>query len=127
MCEPDVRARTGLSVEEHQRRTIASVLELRALAPEIAWAPLLQSWTDGDYWRHAEQYERAGVDLRREARVGLGSVCRRQSTVRAGSSRRRSRPKAFGCTDSASSAAGFATARGTWRAPIRSRGRCTRG
>lgn len=77
MCEPVVRAQTGLSVAEHQCRTIASVLELRALAPEIHWIPVLQGHDPEDYLEHAEQYERAGFDLQGEPLVGLGSVCRR--------------------------------------------------
>lgn len=48
MCEPSVRARTGKSVAEHQTLTIRSVLELRSLAPEIAWAPVLQGYVADD-------------------------------------------------------------------------------
>lgn len=80
MCEPFVVAKTGLSVEEHQRRTVASVLELRSLAPELPWAPVLQGWSIADYWRHCEDYERAGIRLQDEPVVGVGSVCRRQGT-----------------------------------------------
>lgn len=79
MCEADCLSKTGLSVAEHQRRTIDSVLELRALAPEIQWIPVLQGVTAGDYLDHAEQYERGGVQLKHEPLVGLGSVCRRQN------------------------------------------------
>lgn len=79
MCEPSVRARTGLTVADHQQRTIESVLELRALAPEIYWVPVLQGQSALDYLQHAEDYERAGIDLRAEALVGLGSVCRRSN------------------------------------------------
>ncbi len=84
MAEPAIRERTGLSVAEHQRRTLDNLLELRALAPEVPWTPVLQGWSAGDYWRHVEQYDAAGIDLRREPLVGVGSVCRRQSSVRAG-------------------------------------------
>src|SRR5690606_6523505 len=45
MCEPWLISATGLTVEEHQRRTIESVLSLREQAPEIAWVPVLQGWT----------------------------------------------------------------------------------
>ena len=72
---------TGLSVEEHQRRTIEDFLELRRLAPEIPWIPVLQGWHVTDYWRHIEMYLKAGVDLRDEPLVGVGSVCRRQGTT----------------------------------------------
>jgi hypothetical protein len=80
MCEPAVLARTGLSVAEHQRRTVDSYLELRTLAPDLPWLPVLQGWVHGDYLRHLGAYARAGVDLAALPLVGLGSVCRRQET-----------------------------------------------
>jgi hypothetical protein len=83
MCEPDMLARTGLTVAEHQRRTTANYLELRALAPELPFIPVLQGWTPGEYFDHWEAYERAGVDLRAQPLVGVGTVCRRQNTLRA--------------------------------------------
>lgn len=83
MCEPVMIARTGLSVEIHQARTIESYLRLRDLAPELPWAPVIQGWTIGDYDRHADAYADAGVDLRALPVVGVGSVCRRQNTLSA--------------------------------------------
>lgn len=80
MCEPWLLRKTGLSIEEHQRRTVDSLLELRALAPEVLWAPVLQGWQRDDYVRHVDLYAAAGVDLTREPIVGLGSVCRRNAT-----------------------------------------------
>lgn len=82
MCEPEMVKRTGLSVEEHQRRTISNYLELRSRAPELPFIPVLQGWTQGDYADHVDAYEAAGVDLRAAPLVGVGSVCRRQSTIR---------------------------------------------
>jgi hypothetical protein len=70
---------TGLTVEEHQRRTIASVQELRALGAPVI--PVLQGWSLWDYLRHVEDYDRAGIDLTRETVVGVGTVCRRQQTT----------------------------------------------
>lgn len=81
MCEPDMLVRTGLSLEEHQRRTVASYLELRDLAPEVPWLPALQGFTGDDYLRCADGYDRAGVDLSLLGLVGLGSVCRRSGTA----------------------------------------------
>lgn len=88
MCEPIVIgggkvkgimfAGTGLSVAEHQRRTVDNLIELRSIAPEIPWAPVLQGWDRDDYRRCWDLYDRAGVDLCREPVVGVGSVCRRQ-------------------------------------------------
>lgn len=83
MCEPQIRRLTGRTIEEHQARTIESYLRLRGLAPDIPWAPVLQGWTVGDYQYHAAAYERAGVDLRAVPVVGVGSICRRQGTIRA--------------------------------------------
>jgi hypothetical protein len=80
MCEPIMLQRTGLSVLEHQERTVANFLELRGLAPDLPFVPVLQGWTLDDYLRHVEMYDCAGVDLRAERRVGLGTVCRRQAT-----------------------------------------------
>ncbi|GGT00072.1 deazapurine DNA modification protein DpdA family protein [Streptomyces violaceus] len=77
---PNVFVGTHLSVAEHQRRTVANFLELRSLAPELRIVPVLQGRTVPEYERCVELYERAGVDLRREPTVGLGSVCRLQST-----------------------------------------------
>ena len=84
MCEPAVIVRTGLTVAEHQRRTIDNVKELLDRAPELPWAPVIQGWTWGDYMRHADAYQAAGIDLSRFPAVGVGSVCRRQGTTRAG-------------------------------------------
>lgn len=80
MCEPFVLRKTGLTVEEHQRRTVANFLELRSLGPDLPIAPVLQGWRSVEYLEHAEAYARAGVDLSAEPVVGVGSVCRRQST-----------------------------------------------
>lgn len=79
MCEPFILQKTGLTVDEHQARTVASVLELRALGAPVI--PVLQGWSIGDYLRCEERYDKAGLDLRAEPVVGVGSVCRRQNTM----------------------------------------------
>jgi hypothetical protein len=90
MCEPIVLsggpaargivfAGTGLTIEEHQRRTVRNFLHLRKLLGEKV-IPVLQGWSLPDYWRCQDLYKAAGVDLRNERTVGVGSVCRRQST-----------------------------------------------
>lgn len=81
MCEPVMIARTGLSVIEHQRRTVESFIRLRHMAPEVPWMPTLQGHTIEDYLRCIDMFEAAGVDLGAEALVGLGSVCRRSGTL----------------------------------------------
>lgn len=83
MCEPFMVEKTGLSVEEHQRRTVANFLRLRdRLGPLVV--PVLQGWELPDYLRCAIRYEAAGIDLASEPVVGLGSVCRRQDMAVAG-------------------------------------------
>lgn len=87
MCEPFMLARTGLTVEEHQRRTVANFLRLRELwatygtHPECPVMPVIQGWEIDDYIRCVEMYEAAGVRLAEDYPVvGVGSVCRRQHT-----------------------------------------------
>lgn len=90
MCEPIVIAGgrvgrmvfvgTGLSVGEHQRRTVDNAVELSMLAPELPWRRVVQGYTRDDYLRCVDLYERSGIDLTGEPLVGLGSVCRRQAT-----------------------------------------------
>jgi hypothetical protein len=81
MCEDLVLDKTLGSVPLHQLRTVESYLELRDLAPELPWLPVLQGQQLDDYRRHIDMYTSAGVDLRRLALVGLGTVCRRQHTM----------------------------------------------
>lgn len=78
MCEPWIIEKTGLSVREHQERTVANYLELQGRGPFI---PVLQGWTLADYETCIDIYTDAGVDLTAEPLVGLGTVCRRQDTA----------------------------------------------
>lgn len=79
MCEPFMIERTGLSVREHQERTVANFLELRALLGTKVKL-VVQGDTPQSYMTCLDLYTQAGVDLAAESLVGLGSVCRRQST-----------------------------------------------
>lgn len=83
MCEEEILKRTGLDVAEHQRRTLDNYDELLDLAPEVPWCPVLQGWTPADYLRHLEAYDKRGHQLAALPIVGLGSICRRQNTLRA--------------------------------------------
>jgi hypothetical protein len=85
MCEPDMVARTGLSVLEHQKRTVDSYLELAALwaqasDTELVYMPVLQGYRVEEYLQCMDMYADAGVDLGAAPLVGVGSVCRRQHT-----------------------------------------------
>ena len=81
MCEPFMIARTGLPVTEHLHRTVENYLTLRRLAPDLPVIPVVQGWRLADYLACLDLYASAGVDLAALPRVGLGSVCRRQSTA----------------------------------------------
>lgn len=78
MCEPHMLKQTGLSVEEHQVRTMESYFDLREQAPSIPWAPTLQGWSVDDYLHHYDMWESTGIKLHTQPTVAIGSVCRRQ-------------------------------------------------
>lgn len=80
MCEPEALKATGRSLIGHQLLTVDNYLELRELAPHLPFIPVLQGYSLSDYRRCVELYHGAGVDLAAEPTVGLGSVCRREST-----------------------------------------------
>jgi hypothetical protein len=103
MCEPQIIhggvvngqrfAGTGLSVAEHQRRTVINYAQLREFAPDLNIVPVIQGDPDnpggpGNHLRCLELYdELLGVDLTDASRyptVGIGSVCRIQATPLAG-------------------------------------------
>lgn len=77
MCEPAALARTGLSIREHQRLTIKRYDALFKLVSGVYLLPVLQGWTPADYVRHLRAY---GPRLQLGAWVGVGSVCKRNSS-----------------------------------------------
>ena len=79
MCEAGALSQTGLTVREHQRRTVANFLDLRQRLGRLV-IPVLQGWEHDDYLRCSDLYQAAGVDLSQAPVVGLGSVCRRNAT-----------------------------------------------
>lgn len=80
MCEPAILRQTRRSISEHQAETVGNFARLRYFASDLPFIPVLQGWTLQDYHNCADLYEEVGFDLAAEPRVGLGSVCRRQST-----------------------------------------------
>lgn len=83
MTEPAMLARTGLTVLDHQRMTVANFVLLEQLWARDEWSdcpiqPTLQGQTVADYLRCWDMYGEAGVDLSNYPLVGVGSVCRRQ-------------------------------------------------
>jgi hypothetical protein len=77
MCEDFILERTGLSVEEHQDRTIQSYLYLRERAP-VYVMPVLQGFTPDDYVRHLHGYN---MFLDPGTWIGVGSVCKRNGNL----------------------------------------------
>lgn len=71
---------TKLTVLDHQELTVENFVYLRREFDHVPWIPVVQGDTLRDYERIVEMYRKAGVDLRAEHLVGLGSVCRRQAT-----------------------------------------------
>lgn len=80
MCEEVVLRKTGLTVRDHQTRTIDNYLQLRSLRPNHPWMPVLQGFAPDEYLWHLDEYGRRGVNLPGFPLVGVGSVCRRQHT-----------------------------------------------
>jgi len=73
MCEPDMLAKTGLTVREHQRLTIKRYDALIKLT-DVPIMPVLQGYQPEEYAEHLDMYgERLGIGMR----VGVGSVCKR--------------------------------------------------
>jgi hypothetical protein len=80
MCEPAILHKTGFTVVEHQTFTVCNFLSLQMRAPDLPWVPVIQGFRIEDYHRHVEMFAKAGVDLWKYARVGIGSICRRQAS-----------------------------------------------
>lgn len=77
MCEPFILAKTGLSVREHQGRTVDRYTALLELTDAYVM-PVLQGFDPLDYQDHLTMYG----DLLTEGQwVGVGSVCKRNNRV----------------------------------------------
>ena len=78
MCEPFMLAKTGLTVADHQRLTIERYDALLACdVSGVRIMPVLQGYAPADYASHVRQY---GDRLGPRAWVGVGSVCKRNSS-----------------------------------------------
>ncbi len=78
MCEPQILAKTGLTVKTHQELTVNNFLTLEGRGPFI---PVIQGWEIDDYHYCIDLYNESGIDLAQYKVVGVGSVCRRQDTA----------------------------------------------
>jgi len=93
MCEPVVikggRAGnqkfkgTGLSVREHQKRTVDNFMELEDKC-SVPIIPVIQGYTLEEYMYCVYLYDVNGIDVTDYPVVGVGSICRRQATQEAG-------------------------------------------
>lgn len=71
---------TGLSVEEHLRRTVGNFLDLKSLDDTLNIIPVVQGRLPADYEHCIDLYDEAGINLFDYPVVGIGSVCRIQAT-----------------------------------------------
>lgn len=72
-------AKTGLTEREHQERTIASVVQLRQLAPDVPVIAVITGTTAAGYLRHVAMYREHGLDLTAERIVvGVGALVGRR-------------------------------------------------
>ncbi len=78
MCEPFIIEKAGLTVREHQQRTVDRYLAIRGACPGIYIMPVLQGYSANDYQRHVAMY---GALLSHGAWVGVGSVCKRNGNI----------------------------------------------
>jgi hypothetical protein len=79
MCEPVVLRKTGLTVAEHQHLTIERYLRLLECGVPVPVMPVLQGFEPREYVAHLVAY---GQLLKPGMWVGVGSVCKRNSSVR---------------------------------------------
>ncbi len=75
MCEPFIIEKTGLDIGEHQIRTIERYDALVSLT-DVTIMPVLQGYSPTDYLEHIRMY---GGRLSASCRVGIGSICKRNS------------------------------------------------
>ncbi|MFD3535208.1 hypothetical protein [Streptomyces sp. NPDC058664] len=74
---------TGLSVVEHQRRTVGNFLDLMSINDKLKIIPVVQGDRPAAYEQCINLYDQAGIRLTDYPVVGIGSVCRIQATRKA--------------------------------------------
>ncbi len=81
MCEPFMLTKTGLTIQQHQQRTIERYDRIRAaVAPHLHVLPVLQGYAPEEYVAHIRQY---GGRLPFGMWVEVGSVCKRNGNPKA--------------------------------------------
>lgn len=76
MCERFILDKTGMTVSEHQEKTIARYDKLLSYQPSVYILPVLQGYEPADYVCHLRMY---GGRLAFGAWVGVGSICKRNA------------------------------------------------
>jgi hypothetical protein len=71
MCTPQILAKTGFNIHDHQTMTIERYVELLPLT-DVFVMPVIQGDTPDSYAAHVQQY---GYLLPPGAWVGVGSIC----------------------------------------------------
>lgn len=74
MCEAFILAKTGLTIEDHQRLTVQRYDDLVAEDTGVYILPVLQGFDPCDYVRHLAMY---GERFAFGQWVGVGSICKR--------------------------------------------------
>ena len=77
MCEDHMLTKTGMNVRQHQALTIERYDQLIAEDTGVYIMPVLQGYTPSSYVDHVRMY---GERLAYGAYVGVGSVCKRNSS-----------------------------------------------
>jgi hypothetical protein len=80
LCAPAVLKSTGLTIRQHQKNTVRSLMDLRTIAPGIKWVPILQGWDARSYLQHMAAYRAEGFNLEDEPLVGVGSLANRKDS-----------------------------------------------
>lgn len=80
MCEPFILEKTGMTVRQHQKKTIERYDAIIECWTGVYIMPVLQGYDPADYARHVKMY---GNRLTHGMWVGVGSVCKRNGDPRA--------------------------------------------
>jgi hypothetical protein len=80
MCEPSILKKTGMTVKQHQEKTIDNQIKIMNLLENYninsVFAGCIQGWEISDYLNHIDMLKQGGLIT---SKMGVGSVCRRNS------------------------------------------------
>jgi len=87
MCETNIRAIGGYSVETAIRRTTRNTIDMLKYAEKIGFdtkriGRVVQGWNVEDYIRHIDlMLKKKVIEDKKDCVIGIGSVCRRNATL----------------------------------------------